>query len=96
VTELYVVGPGRRLLGVVRDRDLAEATQRGDSTVDRAIHDNFPRTDPETPIADLFALSAEHTIPLAVVNGTGSLLGVVPRVSLLDALSGPDGRRNDA
>lgn len=88
VHELYVVGPHRKLMGVVRDKDLAAADQRGEATVDSAVHNDYPKAAPDTFISEMFGMSAEHTLPIAVVDDDGRLLGVVPRVSLLSAFEG--------
>lgn len=94
VNELYVVGQRRQLLGVVRDKDLAQAHQRGEATVGTVVKNDYPSASPDTFISEIFGLSAEHTLPIAVVDDEGRLLGVVPRVSLLSAFEGevnPDG-----
>src|SRR5699024_9724079 len=39
----------------------------------------------DTPIAELFAPSAQHQNPLVVVDADGKFLGVIPRVTLLTA-----------
>lgn len=91
VNELYVVGPRRQLMGVVRDRDLAAANQRGEATVSSVVQDDYPRATPDTYISEMFGTSAEHTLPIAVVDDDGRLLGVVPRVSLLSAFDGTVG-----
>jgi glycine betaine/proline transport system ATP-binding protein len=85
VSELYVVGPNRQLVGAVRDRDVAQATGRGVQRLEEVVHHDYPKAAPDTPVADLFALCAEHTLPVAVVQD-GRLQGVIPRVTLLSAL----------
>jgi glycine betaine/proline transport system ATP-binding protein len=41
---------------------------------------------PDTAVADLFGRCAESALPVPVVDGAGTLLGVIPRVTLLAAL----------
>lgn len=85
-TELYVIDGQGKLAGVVRDNDLATAARRGDRTIEQVMTDDYPSAEPDTSLADLFPLASGHTIPIAVVSD-GRLIGVIPRVSLLDAMS---------
>ena len=41
---------------------------------------------PDTPVADLFQRCAESDLPVPVADEAGTLLGVIPRVTLLAAL----------
>ena len=45
----------------------------------------MPVVSEDTPIAELFTLSAQHLSPLVVVDDRGRFSGVVPRVTLLTA-----------
>ncbi|MDZ7727330.1 MAG: hypothetical protein U5Q44_03560 [Dehalococcoidia bacterium] len=49
--------------------------------------------EPETSLTDLFPLSSDYSIPIAVCSN-GKLLGVVPRVSLLKTMSRPEEEAN--
>jgi glycine betaine/proline transport system ATP-binding protein len=93
VNEIYVVDREGKLAGVVRDKDLADAAKRGDRTIEIAISQDYPSTDPDTQLVDLFGLATEYSIPIAVV-ADGRLQGIIPRVSLLDSLSKFDGGEN--
>jgi glycine betaine/proline transport system ATP-binding protein len=87
-SELYVVGEQRRLVGAVRDTDVAEAAGRGVTRIAEIVHDDYPRAATDTPVAELFSLLAEYdTLPVAVVDHDGRLRGVIPRVVLLSALA---------
>ncbi|MCI2956759.1 glycine betaine/L-proline ABC transporter ATP-binding protein [Agromyces atrinae] len=83
---VYVVGDGRRLEGVVHDRDVLRLVRRGDRTLDAALRTDAPRVHPDVVIADLLESSVETDLPLAVVDDAGRLLGAIPRVTLLAAL----------
>lgn len=43
--------------------------------------------DEDTPVSDLFGPVAESNLPLQVTNADGKLVGVIPRLTLLNALS---------
>lgn len=88
-TDLYVTDQGRKLLGSVRDRDLAEAVKRGERTIAGCVHDDYPRAGPDTPIAELLQPAAKYDMPVAVIDGD-ELVGVVPRALLLGALGTPE------
>ncbi|CAM3254855.1 quaternary amine ABC transporter ATP-binding protein [Stackebrandtia soli] len=50
----------------------------------------------DTPVADLFAPSAENSLPLHVTSSDGSLVGVIPRLTLLSALGSVHSGTNPA
>lgn len=85
--ELFVVGRDRRLHGVVLETDVARAVQQGKNTLDGLVHTDFPTTTAGTTIAELFSDAAARDIPLPVTTDNGRLLGVIPTVTLLNALS---------
>lgn len=83
---LFVVGGGRRLLGVVYDRDVLRLVQKGITTLESIIRDDYARVGPDELLSEIMASSVEFEAPLAVVDEHGRLLGIVPRVTLLSAL----------
>ncbi|HEX2176203.1 MAG TPA: glycine betaine/L-proline ABC transporter ATP-binding protein [Nocardioidaceae bacterium] len=85
---LFVVGRDRTLRGVVREAPVAGAVEAGADHLDGVLDDGVVAVAAETPIADLFASSAQSTVPLAVVDDDKRLLGVIPQVTLLNALGG--------
>ncbi|TDE08219.1 quaternary amine ABC transporter ATP-binding protein [Jiangella asiatica] len=83
----FVVARDRTLRGVVRDQDVVAAVNRGDSTLDGIVGDDFTSVHADAYLAELFAPSAESPLPLAVLDDAGRLVGVVPRVTLLAAMA---------
>ncbi|MGZ0712151.1 quaternary amine ABC transporter ATP-binding protein (plasmid) [Coraliomargarita sp. W4R53] len=83
---VYVVGGGRKLLGVVHDRDVLRLVKKGVTTLDSVIRTDYPVVAPDQVLSDLFESAVESELPLAVVDDAQRLLGVVPRVTLLAAL----------
>ncbi|WP_353826977.1 quaternary amine ABC transporter ATP-binding protein [Agromyces sp. SYSU T0242] len=83
---VFVVAPGRRLLGVAHDREVLRLVQRGERTLEPAIRDDIATVGPDVPLAELLGSAVEHELPLAVVDDRHRLLGAVPRVTLLAAL----------
>jgi glycine betaine/proline transport system ATP-binding protein len=87
---VYVLDPDRRILGVVRDVDLASAVPTADATLPPGmISANFATITTDRPLIELIQLVGHHVVPLAAVDEDGRLLGVVTRAAVLDALSLP-------
>jgi len=81
---VMVVDRKRNLRGVLTEATAAAAVKQGQDTLDGLITEPHCVT-PDTLVADLFAASAETSVPLAVVDGE-KLVGVIARVTLLSAL----------
>jgi chloride channel protein, CIC family len=89
----YVVGPGRRLLGVVRLEDLAEhlhSRALADTFIAGDVaHDHPAALDPRSSLPEalvLFAREHEHILPVARPD-TGELAGILSRNDLLLTLA---------
>lgn len=93
VSSLMVVDRQRRLLGVVLEKDIARATERGQNDLDGLVLPALT-VQPDVAVADLFGASAESPAALAVVDGE-RLIGVIPRVTLLSALGAVGGEVDD-
>ena len=85
-----VVDRDRKLLGTVVDEDLLQAQREGADTIEGVVRTLITPVTEDTPLVDLFAPSAESPVPLAVVDDQGRLSGVIPRVSLLEAMAPED------
>ena len=86
LSALFVVDRRHALRGVVRDPDVADAVRNGDEGLERILDRSVPTVAPDTIIADLISEAAQSAVPLPVVGEGGRLLGVIPRVTLLNAL----------
>ncbi|WP_223690207.1 quaternary amine ABC transporter ATP-binding protein [Leifsonia poae] len=82
----FVVGHGRRLLGVVRDRDVMRQVREGQGDLQAVIREDIASVSRDEVLSDIVGLSVESELPLAVVDDKTRLLGVIPRVTLLAAL----------
>ncbi|MEU5993999.1 glycine betaine/L-proline ABC transporter ATP-binding protein [Spirillospora sp. NPDC047418] len=83
----FVIGRDRKLVGRVRATLIADAVQENVQTLDGLIDPEDPEpVAPDTPVADLFVRVAESDLPVPVADEDGTLLGVIPRVTLLAAL----------
>src|SRR5690606_32711243 len=86
VSAAYVVDRQRVLHGVVRDDDAVAALKAGKESIGDLVPDGGAPVSPDTPLAEIFAPAAGSSLPVPVTDGEGRLVGVVPRVTLLEAM----------
>ena len=82
----FVVGNGRTLVGVVHDKDVMRQVKAGDTDLMRIVRNDVATIEPDAHLSDMFELSVESPLPVAVIDDKKRLLGVIPRVTLLAAL----------
>lgn len=91
ISAAYVVRRDRTLVGWVRDRDVLDLVRKGERSLTPAVQENHGAVTNDTALADLFIPSLESSLPLAVKDSRGRLVGAIPRVTLLATLGGePD------
>lgn len=83
----FVISSGRKLVGVVRDKDMLRLVREGSANIQDALKPTPSIVSPDQYIAELFELSVESPLPVAVVDEQDRLIGVVPRVTLLASLA---------
>ncbi len=87
ISSIYVVeGKSRRLRGILMIGDALKALKAGKSLEDAMIQEP-PQVAPDLPLSDVIPLIAESQYPLAVVNDSGKLLGIMVRGTVLGALA---------
>ncbi|HLS32807.1 MAG TPA: CBS domain-containing protein, partial [Brevibacterium sp.] len=93
VSGLFVIDNTRHLLGTVSDSSAVRAA-REDATAlsDHVETEGILTVGPDTPLSELFAPSSTARVPLAVVDADNRLLGVIPRIAVLNSMTqlGPD------
>jgi len=82
----FVVSAGRKLVGVVHDKDVMRQVKAGETDLGRIVRNDVATIAPDAHLSDMFELSVESQLPVAVVDDKQRLLGVIPRVTLLAAL----------
>ncbi|GAB3186369.1 quaternary amine ABC transporter ATP-binding protein [Nesterenkonia suensis] len=92
---LMVVEHGKRLRGVVHEADIADAVSGGRDDLSGMVR-SVTAVGPDVPLAHLMQASAASAVGLAVVDDGGRLLGVIPRVTLLNALVDPNSQSRGA
>jgi glycine betaine/proline transport system ATP-binding protein len=90
VAAAYVVDRARRLQGIIRDEDAVKATREGAENLVGRVDTSLTSVSADTPLADVFAPAAESPLPVPVTDEQGRLVGVIPRVTLLEAMVPPE------
>ena len=86
---LLVVDERKRLVGAATDEVVVKMIRSGEHRLEHIIPaEEVAQVSPDTPLVDCLVPSAGSLLPLAVVDENGVLLGVIPRVTLLNALGG--------
>jgi glycine betaine/proline transport system ATP-binding protein len=90
----YVLDADGRIVGVARADLLAAAVGRRRTPLGDLATDEYRAVTADTPLSEACALVGRNSVPLAVTDSAGKLLGVVPRATLLTALATP--RKDEA
>lgn len=90
VAAAYVVDRSRKLQGIIRDEDAVKATREGAETLVGRVDTTLGSVSVDTPLSDVFAPAAESPLPVPVTDEQGRLVGVIPRVTLLEAMVPPE------
>ncbi len=77
----------KKLAGIVTAKDAAEAIKRGDKTLENILIENIQRVSPDTSAIELFPMLTDNEYPIAVVNESNRLQGVIIKGLLLGALA---------
>lgn len=83
----FVTTGDRKLLGVVRDKDVLRQVRAGGTDLTEQLRPTPSIVHEGQLISELFELAVESPLPVAVTDAQGRLIGVVPRVTLLAALT---------
>lgn len=85
ISSIFVVNKERVLQGIITIDDAVEA-QRNNKQIRDILKHDYETTDPETHIIDLIPQATRTKYPIAVVDESNKLLGIIVRVSVLSAL----------
>ena len=83
----FVTTGNKKLLGVVRDKDVLRQVREGETNLTDRLRPTPSIVKPDQLISELFELAVESPLPVAVTDDQDRLIGVVPRVTLLAALT---------
>jgi glycine betaine/proline transport system ATP-binding protein len=91
----YVLGRGRRFLGVASLSSLDEA-RKADAALEKALLPDCPSITPDTHLGDLMNVVATTPFAVPVVDDEGRYVGAVSRSALLQALDNVIGEEKPA
>ena len=94
ISSVFVVGPNRKLEGIVTIDDAVEAVKKKKKFQDVLRHDFFTAGE-EDYVQDLIPKAIESKYPIAVTNESKRLLGIIVRVSVLSGLTHEGSDPND-
>jgi glycine betaine/proline transport system ATP-binding protein len=86
ISSLFILDHHRKLQGIVTIDDAIEAKKQNRPLQDILRHD-YETTDQDAYIQDLFHKATVTKYPIAVVDDSNRLLGIIVRVSVLSALA---------
>jgi glycine betaine/proline transport system ATP-binding protein len=89
VQAAYVVDRSRKLRGVVYDSEVVDALRAGTTSLETLVRDDVTAVDQDASLAEIFLPATESPLPVPVTDSEGRLVGVVPRVVLLQAMVPP-------
>jgi glycine betaine/proline transport system ATP-binding protein len=85
ISSVFVVDSDRKLQGIVTIDDAIQA-RKENKNLSEILRKDYHTADPEETIQELIPKAAESRFPIAVVDGSGKLLGIILRVSVLAGL----------
>ncbi|XPV75678.1 MAG: quaternary amine ABC transporter ATP-binding protein [Desulfovibrio sp.] len=87
ISNLFVIDEQRQLMGVITAVDCARLVDEGSKNLRDIVCTGCKTTLLDTPAQDLFIIMQDLTYPLAVVNESNHLKGVIIRGSLIAAMA---------
>ncbi len=87
IPAIMAVDAARKLKGIVTIDDAVRLVREKKDDLTPVVSDQVFTTTPDTPIANLLTTALETSMPVAVLDAEGRLMGVVDRASILAELS---------
>ncbi|UFJ40310.1 glycine betaine/L-proline ABC transporter ATP-binding protein [Brevibacillus humidisoli] len=85
ISSIFVVDKQQNLKGLLTIDDALEAA-KNNRWVEEMLIQDFHTTSPDTPLSDLIGIAAQTKYPIAVVDESNKLKGIIVRVSILSGL----------
>ncbi len=87
ISTLFVINKEHKLKGIITAEDAVQAAERGEKDLSGIVNTDIITTTTDTPATELIQMIYDLPYPLAVVDETQRLLGVIVRGSLLGAIA---------
>lgn len=86
-SSLYVVDSNKQVAGVIDSDQAVQAKKDKAKTLKKYLDHDFPQASPDTPLSELLPIASKTQYPIAVVNDTRRLVGIIVRVTVLSSLA---------
>lgn len=86
ISSVFVIDKDRKLQGIVSIDDTVQAIKEN-KTLKDILKQDYLTADPETYMQDLLPMITQTKYPIAVVDSSNKMLGIILRVSILSGLS---------
>ncbi len=86
LSSVFVLGPKGVLAGIVTVDDAVKGMEEN-ADLASLLRDDFPKVTPDTPVEKLIPIAAQARYPIAVVDDSGRLQGLIVRVTVLSSLT---------
>ena len=90
ISSIFVVDKTRALLGLITIDDAIDALKRGETDIENILIKDLEITSPDTSLLDLMPIAIRMKYPIAVIDDTRKLLGIIVRVSVLAGILGEE------
>ncbi|MCA1743241.1 MAG: glycine betaine/L-proline ABC transporter ATP-binding protein [Desulfonatronovibrio sp.] len=87
IASLFVLDKEGKLYGVVFAEEVAKLIEKGEKSLESAIHKDAATVSPDTPASDLFAVMHAISHPVAVVDENNKLKGIIVKGLLMAAIA---------
>ena len=87
ISSIFVVDGKHQLRGIVDIEDAQKLADEGVKDLDSIITSDFQTTSPDTVVVDLLPKASRAKNPIAVVDESNKLLGIIVRVSVITGIS---------
>jgi glycine betaine/proline transport system ATP-binding protein len=90
ISSIFVVDKARILQGIVTIDDAIGALKAGETELENIINKDIEITDGDTPLMDLMPTAIRTKYPIAVIDKTRKLMGIIVRVTVLAGILGEE------
>jgi glycine betaine/proline transport system ATP-binding protein len=94
ISSIFVTDKSRILKGIVDIEDAMRLADKGEKSIESAIHQNYPTASPEELIIELLPRATDARYPIAVVDEENRFLGIIVRVAVISGIMGEVGNGN--
>lgn len=88
ISSIFVTDRSGGLIGYITAEDAYNAVENGIKQLDGIIQKDMPVSSPDTVLSDLLEVMANTKVPMAIVNESNELKGVLVRGSVIAGLAG--------